>query len=397
MSLPHETTALAMKEAMVLPDMPLHAPTITNPSSLQQATPPSGTQPSLDDGEIVHNHRGVPAATKLETTSKPVTPPSSTPPSLNHHHQAFPHFDNYPSLSSNTPGHILPADYLYDGVSKFLQLSRSGSEGCLTISNVTVTLYKEIMPKLEKRLRCEYDFINEKMTVYPCPSPVHASIMNFIAQLATGVNSRLCSITSAPDICFADIGSYPARLKGENGQKTRDKQANRAYKIRYKGFKHQVYPSFVVEVGYLETYVDLQNNAKQWLCETAKQVVAVLVVKLTKPELAEDFVNIQKWGGFMELYVRRYVPSFADALSTHLLLGRDDSMTGEISCVSERVSFLPPSPNTPPLVLSLNHVMGHAQIEALGLQDVAAQCSWPFDPSGIVEDVEDAIVSMMLP
>ena len=115
------------------------------------------------------------------------------------------HFNNYPSLSDNTPDYSLPADYLYSSISKFPQLT--GSNHHLTISNVTVTLDKEIISKLQdiqEWLCFNYNFLNEKMAMYSKHSPAHELMFCFLTQLASGMKDHLCSI--APGISFVDVG-----------------------------------------------------------------------------------------------------------------------------------------------------------------------------------------------
>jgi hypothetical protein len=65
------------------------------------------------------------------------------------------------------------------------------------------------------------------------------------------------------------------------------------------------YPSFVVEVGYSKTWAELKRDAADWLRGSHGQVLAVLIMKLTKPALDSEYGDVEKWKGFIELYTRR--------------------------------------------------------------------------------------------
>jgi hypothetical protein len=273
--------------------------------SLQQVTPPCSTRQSLDDRRVNEVTQSVEnslsfTGEQVIVNSKAVTPLSP----LSHTRDQtlyFTHFQNHPSLDCF---YIIrqPSD-LVEGIKSFLT-SRLSTP--LVVFNVTNDLYQKTLyelPTIQGRLRYEYNWINEKMIVYPHPTPVHESISSFMDEIRNRLNSDLRS----HNVRLMDTGSSLITLKDENLVSTRDKIADRTYTIRCDGLPPAVYPCLVVETRYPELNPDPMGDATHWLWESLGEVLAVIMVKFTKPWRPVDFSNVEKWKGWIQVYTRGYV------------------------------------------------------------------------------------------
>jgi hypothetical protein len=104
-----------------------------------------------------------------------------------------------------------------------------------------------------------------------------------------------------------DTGASLKQLVDDDHKPTRQKLADRSYTIRCDRLPPAVYPCLVLETAYSESNPDLIADATHWLWESLGEVLAVIMVKFTKPWRPVDFSNVKKWKGWIQICTRGYV------------------------------------------------------------------------------------------
>jgi hypothetical protein len=73
-----------------------------------------------------------------------------------------------------------------------------------------------------------------------------------------------------------------------------------------------IYPNMIIEVGYSETWNDLEKDASEWLWGSEGEVRCVLLVNLMPPAGvspdSDDFRDETKWEGYLEIRIRSSKP-----------------------------------------------------------------------------------------
>jgi hypothetical protein len=136
----------------------------------------------------------------------------------------------------------------------------------------------------------------------PNPSPVHESLQNFFINIVSTIQRKMVEINPTAEV--QSLGPQNTKLM-RKGRGTRDKGADLSLNVMLPDRPALVYPTFVVEVGYSESWDELIEDAIDWLCGTDGHILAALAVKFVKPEKEDDFTDVEKWEGWMQLYIAR--------------------------------------------------------------------------------------------
>jgi hypothetical protein len=206
-----------------------------------------------------------------------------------------------PRSSLDSP-HSRPAiDKLYKQITNHLASSNlERLELSLPIDDYIIL--RDRLETCSDRVRVNYDFINEWLVAMPNPSPVQESLQNFFITIVSTIQSKMAEIN--PTAVVQSLGPQSTRLM-RSGRQTHDKGADLSLNVMLPGQPPLVYPTFVVEVGYSESWDELIEDAIDWLCGTDGHILAALAVKFVKPEKEDDFSDVEKWEGWMQLYVAR--------------------------------------------------------------------------------------------
>ena len=76
--------------------------------------------------------------------------------------------------------------------------------------------------------------------------------------------------------------------------------------LSIKGVRRPRLPYLVLEVGYLESYVELLKDARTWLMDYDKEVLAVILIKVTAPRQPWQTIghDLMDWRAFVEVWER---------------------------------------------------------------------------------------------
>jgi hypothetical protein len=177
----------------------------------------------------------------------------------------------------------------------------------ITINQISEKTFDDIAetPELEGGLgRFYYD--TDAAAIIVCGdhlAPIHESTLQFFVEVATTAQNCLNTVTSCRVLMdgtskadlYLDIESKSPSFKG--------KQPDVSFMVIVDG--NQVsspYPTIVVEVGYSDTYDMLVKDVDAWLLGSLGYIRCAILIKLEKPAIDDDFGDIAKWTGFIEVY-----------------------------------------------------------------------------------------------
>jgi hypothetical protein len=80
------------------------------------------------------------------------------------------------------------------------------------------------------------------------------------------------------------------------------KEAN-CLNIRLKGVKQPRLPYLILEIGSLESHPEMVDDARAWLMDYDKEVLAVILIKVSRQSELPKF-NLNNWKGFAEVWER---------------------------------------------------------------------------------------------
>jgi hypothetical protein len=81
------------------------------------------------------------------------------------------------------------------------------------------------------------------------------------------------------------------------------KEPDGCLKIRIDGVQQWRLPYLILETGFLESYTEMVNDARAWLMDYDREVLAVILIKVSsKSELPS--LDINDWRGFAEVWER---------------------------------------------------------------------------------------------
>lgn len=175
-------------------------------------------------------------------------------------------------------------------------------------------LYEQIKIRVDaqnERLRYYYDAREKIIVIETLASHAHESLQFYLTQdFRSSLQEWVRKIIPKAIVDIA--GTVRHDLYDTQGIRLKGKTPDQGFRIlmppRYK--KQGSYPNIVIEIGYSESYSDLCDDARRWLCETDDgSVLCVIIFSFKKPTKDEDFLVADKWRAFLEVY-ERYVHSY---------------------------------------------------------------------------------------
>jgi hypothetical protein len=79
------------------------------------------------------------------------------------------------------------------------------------------------------------------------------------------------------------------------------KEADGCLIIKIPGVRISRLPSMILEIGYSESYLELQRDARAWMTDYGREVLAVVLIKVSRPRHRHDF-NPNNWKAFAEVW-----------------------------------------------------------------------------------------------
>jgi hypothetical protein len=132
------------------------------------------------------------------------------------------------------------------------------------------------------------------------PSRIHDGWFHILSVIRRAVVQAL---TQRQFRCRINVGlTGTVRLYNQDNQILPNrKEADGCLNITIPGVRQSRLPSVILEIGYSETYQELVRDARAWLTDHDKEVLAVILVKVSRQRHGLSF-NPNDWTAFAEVW-----------------------------------------------------------------------------------------------
>jgi hypothetical protein len=142
----------------------------------------------------------------------------------------------------------------------------------------------------------------EEIVVKAPFSPIHAACQQLITMIATEVEDRTSERGFECDALGGGTGTLDI-CNEANDLHLKGKEAGGCVDITIGEVLPSRLPYLICEIRYPESYRELKDVASTWLMDYDKEVLAVIIVEVTKPATTENF-NPANRAGFAEVWER---------------------------------------------------------------------------------------------
>jgi hypothetical protein len=133
------------------------------------------------------------------------------------------------------------------------------------------------------------------------PSRIHEGGFRILAIVREAVVQALTIQGFGCQINLGNIGTVRLYNRNNRGLLNR-RESDGCLIIKIPGVRLSRLPYVVLEIAYSESYVELLRDARAWLTERDNEVLAVIVVKVSKPRVFN--FNPDDWKIFTEVWER---------------------------------------------------------------------------------------------
>ena len=148
-----------------------------------------------------------------------------------------------------------------------------------------------------------YDVIKRSIIVKEPPSQVHGGCLHILHLIKNAVNTATQQEGFACRVQGGPTGMLEIYNR-TNHVLLRGKEADGCLKISMEGVPRPRLPYLMVEIGYMASYEELVKDARAWLMDYDKEVLAVILVKISRGSGRPISYDVGDWSGFAEVWER---------------------------------------------------------------------------------------------
>lgn len=141
--------------------------------------------------------------------------------------------------------------------------------------------FDELVALGPEKHRYWYDIVNSEIIVKAPLSPIYAACL----ELVTVVSSEVQECTRREGFACHVGGGGTGTMDiydGSNKIRFEGKEGDGCVDVTIPGVEPSWLPHLIIESGYSEPYKQLQDDAKTWLLDYDKEVLAVILIKISK-------------------------------------------------------------------------------------------------------------------